>query len=133
MKFSIPKHVSSIEIKANFEEVYRKLEPHLPEDLGDLVVSTLGFVALNYVDRKGPKPPRTLLKAFHQLKKRDDIVITKPKKGSGVVVMDKEEYLRPLAETSINDFTEFRLVDPERPSREDHSSTIILFSSKKNS
>ena len=29
--------------------------------------------------------------------------------------MDKKEYLRLLAEASINDATEFRLVDPERP------------------
>ena len=65
--------------------------------------------------RKVPKPPRTLLKAIHQLKKHDGIVITNPCKGSGVVVMDKEEYLRLLAEASINDATEFRLVDPERP------------------
>ena len=27
-----------------------------------------------------------------KLKKRDDIVITKPDKGSGVVVMDKSDY-----------------------------------------
>ena len=49
--------------------------------------------------RKVPKPPRTLLKAIHQLKKHDGIVITNPCKGSGVVVMDKEEYLRLLAKS----------------------------------
>ena len=35
--------------------------------------------------------------------------------GSSVFVMDKEEYLRLLAEASIKDATKFRLVDPERP------------------
>ena len=35
-------------------------------------------------------------------------MITKPDKGSGVVVMDKEGYLRLLSETSINDATRFR-------------------------
>ena len=74
LKFSIPKHASSIEVKASFAKVYWKLKPHLPEDLRDLAASTLGFVALNYIHRKGPKPPRTLLKAIHQLKKRDDVV-----------------------------------------------------------
>ena len=51
-----------------------------------------------------------------------DIVITKPDKGSGVVVMDKEEYLHLLAEMSINDATKFRLVDPESHQQveEDH-------------
>ena len=65
-------------------------------------------IALNYIQRKGPKPPLTLLKPIHQLKKRDDKVITKPDKGSGVVVMDKEEYLCLLSETSIIDTTKFR-------------------------
>ena len=40
--------------------------------------------------------------------KRDDKVITKPDKGSCVVVMDKEGYLRLLSESSINDATRFR-------------------------
>jgi len=41
------------------------------------------------------------------IKKWDDIVITKPDKGSGVVVMDKLEYIRLLNEASIDDLTEF--------------------------
>jgi len=49
-----------------------------------------------------------------QLKRQDDIVITKPDKGSGVVVMDKPENLCLLSEASINDATKFRVVDPER-------------------
>ena len=49
------------------------------------------------------------------MKKGDDIVITRPDKGSGVVVMDKVEYLRLLADASINDATKFRFVDPVRP------------------
>ena len=56
------------------------------------------------------KPPQTLLKAIHQLKRRDDIVVTKPDKGSGVV-----EYLRLLADAAINNVTKFRIVKPDRP------------------
>ena len=56
-----------------------------------------------------------VLKAIYQLKRRDDIVITKPDKGSGVVIMDKSENLRLLSEASINNTTKFRVVDPERP------------------
>ena len=43
-------------------------------------------------ERKSPKPPKTLLRAIEELKGRDDIVITKPDKGSGVVVLDKKSY-----------------------------------------
>lgn len=55
----------------------------------------------------------SLLKTIHQLKKCDNIVITKHDKGFGV--MDKEQYIRLLAEASISDATNFRLVVPERP------------------
>ena len=102
-------------MKASFEKAYWKLEPHIPEDLRDLAASTLRSVALNYIHRKGPKPSKTLLKAIHQLKQREDIVVTKPDKGSVVVLMDKDEYLRLLADASINNATKFRMVDPERP------------------
>ena len=109
LKFSIPKHASSIEIKASFESL---LETR-PTFTGRSPWPSSVYPRFCY--RKGPKPPWTLLKAIHQLKKHDGIVITNPGKGSSVVVMDKEEYLRLLAEASINDATEFRLVDPERP------------------
>ena len=56
-----------------------------------------------------------MLRAINQLKKRDDIVITKPDKGSGVVVMDKSDYVRLLKESSINDETKFAPVSLERP------------------
>ena len=115
LKFAFPQRVSSTEVKASFEKAYWRLEPNLPEDLKDLSAATLRSVALNYIHRRGPKSPKSLLKAINQLKRRDDIVITKPDKGSGVVVMDKPEYLHLLSEASINDATKFRVVDPERP------------------
>ena len=46
-----------------------------------------------------------MLRAIGQLKKNDGIIITRPDKGSGVVVMDKSEYVRLLKEASINDET----------------------------
>ena len=56
-----------------------------------------------------------MLRAIGQLKKRDDIIITKLDKGSGVVVMDKSDYVRLLKESSINDETKFKPVSAERP------------------
>ena len=108
LKFAIPQRVSPVEIKASFEKAYWNLERHLP-------AATLRFVALEYINRSGPKPPKALLQAIKDLKKRDDIVVTKPDKGSGVVVMDKSEYLRLLSEASINDTGKYRFVDSERP------------------
>lgn len=81
----------------------------------ELAATTLRSVALNYIERKGPRPPKALLVAIEELKRRDDIVITKPDKGSGVVVMDKHEYLRLLSDASVNDTSKFCAVPIERP------------------
>ena len=51
------------------------------------------------------------MQAIQDLKRRDDIAVTKPDKGSGVVVMDKSEYLRLQSEALINDTSKFRFVD----------------------
>ncbi|XP_068692461.1 uncharacterized protein [Montipora foliosa] len=110
LKFSLPQKVAPAEIKANFEKAFWKLEPLIedPVDKG-LASSTLRSIALNYIKSTSPSPPKALVKALNRLKKRDDIVVTKPDKGSGIVVMDKsdlakwlEEKLKPL---SVNEYT----------------------------
>ena len=116
LKFPIPQRVSAIDVKASFEKAYWSLEPHLNSDnLKELSAATFRSVALNYIERKSPKSPKTLLRAIEELKERDDIVITKPDKGSGVVVLDKTEYLRLLSEASINDTSKFCAVPLEKP------------------
>ena len=116
LKFAIPQRISPVEVKAGFEKAYWNLEPYLPnDDLKELAAATLRSVALEYTSRRGPKPPEALVKAIEELKRRDDIVITKPDKGSGVIVMDKSQYLRLLSEASINDTSKFRPASLERP------------------
>ena len=102
--------------KGEFRKTYWGLERHLSNDSSkELAPATLRSVALNYIQRKSPQPPNTLLTAIEQLKRRSDIVITKPDKGSGVVVMDKTEYIRLLSEASVNDTNKFRSVSLDRP------------------
>jgi hypothetical protein len=52
---------------------------------------------------------------LNQLKQRDDIVITKPDKGTGVVVMNKCDYIRLLSEASVDDEEKFKPVSLEQP------------------
>ncbi|KAL9986971.1 hypothetical protein ACROYT_G001201 [Oculina patagonica] len=115
LNFSLPQRISPREILATFEKAYWKLEPKLSSDDKELAAAILRSIALNYSERKGPAPPKAMLRAIGQLKKRDDIVVTKPDKGSGVVVMDKTDYVRLLKESSINDETKFTPVGLERP------------------
>ena len=117
LKFAIPqRQISATEVKANFEKAYWQLEPTLCDDRRELAAATLRSIALNYIERKGSRPPKALVRSINQLKKRYDIVISKPDKGSGVVVMNKSDYVRLLSEASINDGTKFKAVSLERPS-----------------
>ena len=113
LNFAFPQQIPPREIQANFEKAYWKLEPRLSSDNKEL--ATVRSIALNYSERKDPAPPKAMLRAISQLKKRDDIVVTKPDKGSGVVVIDKSDYVRLLKESSINDEAKFVPVSLERP------------------
>lgn len=121
-----------MDIQAAFEKAYWKLEPTLPDDKKDLAAVTLRSIALNYIERKGPKPPKTLLKSINKLKKLDDIVINKPDKGSGVFVMNKSImficFVKHQSTTQPNSHqSDWR--DPQR--EEDLQSTTTHCSRKK--
>ena len=105
LKFSLPQKVSPIDIQASFEKAYWGIEPLLEGNDKELASSTLRSIALNCIRRSSPNPPRALVKALNGLKKRDDIVITKQDKGSGVVVMDKTDYIRLLSLASVDNTT----------------------------
>ena len=116
LKFSLHQHCSSKDIQASFEKAFWKLDPLIQDpEKKELASATLRSIALNYMAKKGPSPPKALLRALNNLKRRDDIIISKPDKGSGVVIMDKDEYLRLLCEASINDSTKFAHIDQHRP------------------
>ena len=77
-----------MDIQAAFERACWQLERRLPDSRKNLPAGTLCSIALNYIERKRAKPPKTLLKSINKLKKRDGIVITKPGRGSSVVVLE---------------------------------------------
>jgi len=94
------------------KKTYWKLEPLLPSDFKkDLTCATLRSIALSYmyIARCGPTPPKALLQAIHKLKRCNNIhvVITKPDTGSGVVIMDKADYLGYCAKYIIYSFQTF--------------------------
>ena len=115
LQFAFPTRINDKEVLASFERTYRVLEPNLVDEKNNLTAATLRSIALNYIERKGPSPPRSLRRALGQLRKRDDIVVTKPDKGTGVVVMDKSQYTKLLNEASIDNKEKFRSVNLERP------------------
>ena len=103
------------DIKASFEKAYWKLEPLLSDSTRELAPATLRSIALNYIEKKPTAPPKALIRALTELKKKDDIVVTKPDKGDGAVIMDKSDYTRLLREVSTNDDSKFNACSEERP------------------
>lgn len=97
LKFALPQKVSRIDVMVTFENAYWNMEPHLAnDDMKELTASTIRSVALDYINQKELKPPKTIQKAFEGMRNWDDIVVTKPDKGSGVVsVMEKSDISAP--------------------------------------
>ena len=94
LKFTIlQRQISALEVQANFKKAYWQLEPTLYDDKKEYAVATLQLITLNYIERKGPRLPKALVRSISQVKKRDDIVIFQLDEGSGVIVMDKSDYL----------------------------------------
>ena len=60
-------------------------------------------MSLNYFQRTSPSTAKTPVKLLDRLRKPEDIVVTKPDRGSGIVVMAKSEHVRLLSATSIDE------------------------------
>ena len=61
LKFSLPQKVSPIDVQASFEKLYWKIDDKLSDpNLKELAASTLRSIALNYIQRKSPNPPKAL-------------------------------------------------------------------------
>ncbi|XP_068742485.1 uncharacterized protein [Montipora capricornis] len=118
LNFALPQKVEAREVKASFEQLYWRIEPKLANsDTKDLTSTTLKSIALNYIKHKNATPPKALLRAVNRLKKREDIVVTRPDKGSGVVILNKDMYVALLKKASIDDNTKFVPVSLEQPKR----------------
>ncbi|PFX24194.1 hypothetical protein AWC38_SpisGene11201 [Stylophora pistillata] len=111
LKFSLPQKVSPIEIQASFEKAHwegasrRRIKPLLEDaDEKELASSTLHSIALNYIQHASPNPTKALVKALNRLKKRDDIVITKPDKvSSSLPNLPLDETIRILLNKAFTD------------------------------
>ena len=79
----------------------------------DLVRSELSYLANTYYSKY--KPTKNTLKKHKILKKlKDDpnIVITRPDKGNGVVILDRKDYISQMLEI-FNDRSKFKVLDSD--------------------
>ena len=107
-----PKSLSKTDIFTTFEMISRFATSKLKkEDMTGELKSELSHLANTYYNSY--KPSRDSLKKHGTLKKlknNKDIVITKPDKGNGVVIMDRKSYIEKMLNI-LSDPSKFRKLD----------------------
>lgn len=69
LKFVLTQKVSPVDVMVTLEKAYWNIEPHLAsDDMKELTAMTLQSVALDYINQKGLRPPKSLLKAIEELR-----------------------------------------------------------------
>ena len=121
--FALPKHkIDYIEHYFSFEKLLHTLKPKsLPldsdlnwRDFSQHVTSLAhsSFRDFDELRHTVPKLPSAHMNALKNLRDDSSITITRPDKGKGIVIMDKEEYINKV-ESILNDTTKFTPVTEE--------------------
>ena len=104
-----PPRLSKTDVFVTFEKVYNFLSSNLKEGINDAELKAdITHMAHKYVSSY--KPSKQALRKhsiLKKLKKNPDIIITKPDKGNGVVVMDRTDYDKRMLEM-IGDTSKFQ-------------------------
>ena len=114
LKFSIPiKQISRESIFSNFESLSAQLNHHVPKSVEahNSLDAKLCDFAHSYsgtqLDLGDFRMIKDCIKEFKQLKNDKSIIITKPDKGSGVVILNSQDYINKM-DNIINDRTKFK-------------------------
>ena len=118
-KFCCPHNrIDPILIETQFENVYNQTSDLTPSSDFNLGRFKSDLVNCSYrytMSKVRPDSPVTKkhLDALKQLRTRTDILLTKPDKGSGIVLMDKKNYLDKMHDL-LNDETKFCRSDNDK-------------------
>ena len=114
LKFSIPKRNISREVVfSNFESLSAQLNHHKPvsTEAHNSLDAKLCDFAHSYsgtqIDLGDFRMIKNCIKELKQLKNDKNIIITKPDKGSGVVILNSSDYVSKM-ENILNDCTKFK-------------------------
>ena len=107
-----PKEVPRIPLEAEVENVYAQLRDLKPVEDGDLSVLKTSLVHMSNSYRRSPIEKGGLLPqhiaALTALKKNSDLVIIRPDKGNGVVLLNRSDYVSKV-NTILSDSSKFVL------------------------
>ena len=110
-----PKDVDKYDVKCSFELLYRdliKLDLPLTDENHDQLKSKLKNISYSYIYSYDFSKQKNILskdewKALTDLRNDDSIIITKPDKGNGVVIISRLDYLNKMKHL-ISDTTKFK-------------------------
>ena len=122
LDFSIlPRQLDHVDVMTSFETFFRQFSPGVTTEKARLK-HKVRDLCYKYLYGYNPANHKNLSKeeesAFHHLKKNENIIICRPDKGSGVVIMDRSDYIAKL-ETIVGDTSKFvQLPDDPTDQRE---------------
>ena len=102
LDFGIPPHLSRLDIEAEFELGWQQLgDKPTSEERRKECKATLAGIAQRYagakIDSTGYPLNRQHHEAIKKLKRNKDIVISRPDKGKGVVIMNRSDYIEKMS------------------------------------
>ena len=128
-----PKFIQKTDIYTSFDTIHRVMKKDLKSQAKSIELkSEISLLASTYIG-KYKVSQKTLHKhrILKRLQQNKDIVITKPDKGNGVVILDRAEYLKMVYEI-VNDSTKFEKLDGDKTiSREIKIQKFLLKLKKK--
>ena len=102
-------------MKAEFEECWNQLESRPPVSIErrEECKATMASLAHKYanapLDKTGFPLDRDHMKTLNELRKNQDIIISRPDKGNGVVILDRSDYIAKMM-TILSDREKFECI-----------------------
>ena len=101
----------------SFEMFYDQINKHKPADVNEGKTFRAKIISMAHrytqakIDRDHSVEVKSFARILKNLKKNNDILITKPDKGSGVVILNKVDYITKMLEI-VNDDSKFQHLGP---------------------
>jgi hypothetical protein len=116
LKFSVPRKPSQVEVDSQFESLFRQLPFDHSNPSSEVVKLKSDLVSVSKSFSNVRVPPSVLssshISALRSLKKKDSIVITRPDKGNGVVILDSKDYINKVSQV-LSDNSKFHVDDKQ--------------------
>ena len=128
-----PKDVDKYDVKCSFELFYRdlvKLNVPLTSENQDRLRNQLKNISYNYIYSYDFSKQKNILsknewRALNDLRSDDSIIITKPDKGNGIVIVSRLDYLNKMKQL-LSDNTKFKpLTSNPTKAREESLSSYL--------